>query len=156
MNRWRPAAGNSQTIGRNMRSVIQCHAAKAKPSGGVDDLSANNGWHGCWRGFGNIGSAVDNGGNLNAGSVQILRGCPAIIIIGENGNAFAWGNAKPIDIGSHRTGKHDTRPVIIAEGNWPFGRARCQNTSLATDMPKNLANGTLGIMFVHTFQRAIT
>ena len=53
-----------------------------------------------------------------------------IVIIGEH-NAVTRGNPISLNHGAGGRGQHDTRPVVIGEGNGAFNRTRCRITCLA-------------------------
>ncbi|MEK9854581.1 MAG: hypothetical protein VW495_07230, partial [Rhodobiaceae bacterium] len=97
----------------------------AAPSAAVADNGAGEqfGDIACRR----VGPRIDDGGNPHPGGGKVGCRAVSVIIVREDGDAFGRRGGPAVDIAAYGAGLHDPRPVIIVEGDQPFGRPGGQN-----------------------------
>ena len=80
-------------------------------------------------------SGIHDGRNLDAGLVRDNGAFVGPIVVGEQHHAHARLGRPTPEIGRHRAGQHDARPVIVGEHQRPFVRARRQHDFARPDVP---------------------
>ena len=104
-----------------------------------------------------VGAAIDDRGDRHSGSREIRDGAPSVVAGGEDCGPAPRRDAEAVDVGPHRSRKHDARPVVAAEDDRPLGRAGGENRALGHDAPGALPRLVLrrhGHVIVDAFERA--
>ena len=141
-----PATGHGQCAAVQMFAASvgtpDGDMAKATPAGTACD-------HGPGEKLGNVafrgvGPRIDDRCHVDTRRREV--GCRAmpVIIVGEDGDPIGRGGCPAVDIGPYGAGLHDAGPVVVVEGDQPFGRAGRQNRASGIDAPQDLARRSLG------------
>ncbi len=69
---------------------------------------------------------------------QIARRAMRIVIVAKNRHRLAGADPPAVQIGAHRTRRHDARAVVVLKRNRPLQRARRQDRLLGDDPPETL------------------
>ncbi len=91
-----------------------------------------------------IFAAIDDGGDLHPGLLQIKGSLIGGIMSGVDTDIVAHGDAVMVQIGAGGRSQHDARPVIVGEDHVALDRTGRQHDLFGADLPKALARLMFG------------
>ncbi len=151
-----PAAGNGEPAGFDLgaRPAGQRHRDFPHPVlAAVDALGGERAMGGR-----HIRTRVDDRRDLQSGAKRGLDRAPAILIVGEQRDAFCRCRRVAGDVCPHRRGHHHARRIVAGKDDGTFERASRDNRAFCHDPPQALAHlvfGRRGQVVVDPLQRAI-
>ena len=83
-------------------------------------------------------SHVNDCSDPGTSGMQVGRCARAIVVVDEQNRIASGCDAEAIDVGSDSTRQHDAGAVVIAEYDWPFRCAGCENRALGDNTPEAL------------------
>ena len=84
------------------------------------------------------GAHIDDGCDPHAVLRQLQRRMPGGVVVAEENDALAQGQAIAVTVLPHRTGEHDAGPVVVGKHQRPFQGAGGQHHAPGADAPEDL------------------
>ena len=140
MHIWVPTARHAQSPARQSAPCTagQGHFNGFQPQTSVavdhlapcDDLKVVTLWR--------IGPDINHGGNGDAFCVQICSCSVPVVIIGEDRHILGCGHRPSVGIAAHRSGQHNSGPIIVLKGDGALGRSGAEQAAFGIDPPEHL------------------